>query len=317
MRGRPHAAVSPDVSARTPRSPSAIRRANALVNGVVASAAVVVVVSAWILAGLGGWDYYTTPIRVRGYHPAHPVLRPSGAAGLTFGMAGAALMLAPFGYMLLKRVPRLRAGTTLRPWLEFHIFCGIVGPALVTYHTSFKFNGLVSVAYWSMVLVALSGFVGRYLYVRIPRTIRGVEMSERELADRAADLKDELIDSTPPELVDRVEAAETELSSPETWAGVAGFLLGGLRLRRRLDGLGAELRAAGAGEDRAGAVIGILAERGQLARRLRHLRITKRLFDLWHVFHLPLVYVMFVIVSLHVALALYLGYGPSSWRWVE
>ena len=39
-----------------------------------------------------------------------------------------------------------------------HLFCGVVGPVLVTFHTSFKFNGLVSVAYWSMVIVMLSGF---------------------------------------------------------------------------------------------------------------------------------------------------------------
>ena len=54
-------------------------------------------------------------------------------------------------------------------WLEVHIFCGIVGPVLVTFHTSFKFNGIISVAYWSMMAVMLSGFVGRYLYVRIPK----------------------------------------------------------------------------------------------------------------------------------------------------
>ena len=68
---------------------------------------------------------------------------------------------------------RLRDAGRMKTWLEVHVFCGIVGPVLVTFHTSFKFNGIVSVAYWSMVAVVLSGFVGRYLYVRIPRSIRG------------------------------------------------------------------------------------------------------------------------------------------------
>ena len=67
----------------------------------------------------------------------------------------------------------------MKTWLEVHIFCGIVGPVLVTFHTSFKFNGIVSVAYWSMVAVVLSGFVGRYLYVRIPRSLRGIELTQR------------------------------------------------------------------------------------------------------------------------------------------
>lgn len=292
-------------------------QARALMTGVATAALAVAALSVWVLVGLDGWDYYTTPIRIRGYHTAHPVLRPSGAAGLTFGMTGAALMLAPFAYMLLKRIPRLRAGASMRSWLEFHIFCGITGPVLVTYHTSFKFNGLVSVAYWSMVLVALSGFVGRYLYVRIPRTIRGAELTEGELAERAADLKEELLDGAAATSLERLEAFESEAASPEAWAGVVGFLFGGILLARRLRALERDLVQGGASDEQVRAAVQIMAERGQIARRLRHLRTTKKLFDLWHVFHLPLVYVMFAIVSMHVALALYLGYGPYLWRAVE
>ena len=33
---------------------------------------------------------------------------------------------------------------------------------------------------------------------------------------------------------------------------------------------------------------------------------------LWHVFHKPLVYVMFVIAAVHVVVALYFGYSPGS-----
>jgi cytochrome b561 len=51
----------------------------------------------------------------------------------------------------------------------------------------------------------------------------------------------------------------------------------------------------------------------RLQQRRHTLAATKRLFDLWHVFHLPLVWVMFAIVSLHVAVALYLGYVPFRW----
>ena len=79
-----------------------------------------------------------------------------------------------------------------KTWLEVHLFCGIVGPVLITFHTSFKFNGIVSAAYWSMVTVVLSGFIGRYLYVRIPRSIRGNELTRAELDARADELKDEL-----------------------------------------------------------------------------------------------------------------------------
>jgi hypothetical protein len=48
-------------------------------------------------------------------------------------------------------------------------------------------------------------------------------------------------------------------------------------------------------------------------RRREYLQRTKRAFALWHVFHLPLVYVMPVIVTVHVGLARYMGYVPFQW----
>ncbi len=284
-------------------------------NGVILSAVVALLVSAWILIGLDGWHYYSTPIRVRGYHPLHALLRPSGAIGRVLGIVGAILMLVPFGYMLLKRSRRLRGIGSLKTWLEIHIFCGIVGPVLVTYHTAFKFNGLVSVAYWSMMIVAFSGFVGRYLYVRIPRTIRGVEVSEGELSERAGDLKESLAWLIPPSLMDRFEQFEREserhgVARPT----VTGYFFGGWQLQRRLTKLRSELLTADDGATKAlSEAIDLVTERAYLTRRLAYLRTTKKLFDLWHVFHLPLVYVMFVIVTAHVAVAVYMGYGPHLW----
>ena len=46
-----------------------------------------------------------------------------------------------------------------------------------------------------------------------------------------------------------------------------------------------------------------------MRRRLAHLHRTRRLFAVWHVFHQPLVYAMFVIVAIHVTIALYFGYA--------
>ncbi len=46
-----------------------------------------------------------------------------------------------------------------------------------------------------------------------------------------------------------------------------------------------------------------------LARRIAHLHRTRQLFGLWHLFHRPLVYVMFILVALHIGVAFYLGYA--------
>ena len=101
------------------------------------------------------------------------------------GIGGWLMMLMPVVYVGAQARGWMRNLGSLRLWLEAHIFCGIVGPVLVTFHTAFKFNGLVSVAYWSMIAVALSGFVGRYLYVRIPAAHPGRRvLPRREVVDR-------------------------------------------------------------------------------------------------------------------------------------
>ena len=116
-------------------------------------------VTAWTLLMLGGNDYYATPLSTRGYASAHRLLKPSGPIGQSFGLAGTILILVPFAYMARKRLARAKAFGTAKAWLEVHLFCGVVGPVLVTLHTTFKFNGIISAAYWSMVVVMLSGFV--------------------------------------------------------------------------------------------------------------------------------------------------------------
>jgi hypothetical protein len=61
-------------------------------------------------------------------------------------------------------------------WLQFHIFTGLVGPFMVLLHTSWKFNGLAGVTTLFTVIIVVSGFIGRYIFTRIPRTMDGLEI---------------------------------------------------------------------------------------------------------------------------------------------
>lgn len=160
-------------------------QASSLLNAVALAFLAGALVAIWILFFEGGWQYYTTPLRVRAYSQFHGLLRPSGLVGNLLGIVGTLFMFSTLFYVARKRIKRLSKVGRMKGWLEFHIFCGIFGPILITFHTSFKFNGIISVAYWSMVLVVLSGFFGRYLFVRIPKTIRGQELSRAEIEERA------------------------------------------------------------------------------------------------------------------------------------
>ena len=268
----------------------------------------------YVLIGLNGREYYGTPLETRAYAEQHFLLRPSGPIGQTLGMVGALMMLVPFLYMARKKIPGLRSIGTLRGWLEVHLFCGVTGPVLVTLHTSFKFNGIISAAYWSMVTVMLSGFIGRYLFVRIPRSIRGTELTRGELDARAESLRVQLAESVQSmELLRRVDAFEQDVVPDSAHLSVWNLFVGEFGLKRRLRRFQRELVAGGLSEGLALEVVALTAERATVLRRVAYLQKTKTLFGLWHVFHLPLVYLLLVILIVHVGITLYLGYIPFRW----
>jgi len=96
--------------------------------------------------------------------------------GHGIGIVGFVLMLMTETlYSLRKRSRSVRWGR-MSSWLQFHIFTGLVGPYMVLLHTSWKFNGLAGVTTLFTVVIVISGFIGRYIYTRIPRTMDGLEI---------------------------------------------------------------------------------------------------------------------------------------------
>lgn len=291
--------------------PSAWFPMRALSGSLLLATLAIVVAASVILGALDGWGYYTTPLRVRGYSRPHAMLRPSGSLGHVLGVAGGVLMLAMQLYTVRKKRPKARWPGSLPFWLEFHIFCGLLGPALITFHTSFKFNGVVAVAYWSMALVMASGFVGRYLFVRIPKTIRGTELTLEELVERSRDLRQEVVAyELPVPLLRHIEAFEaSELPSwaqAPTWRGL---LFGELALRLHFASLRRVVRRSEVAPEVLHPALSIVHERALLLRRIAYLKKTRKLFDLWHVLHKPLAYLMLMIVAVHIATTIYFGYA--------
>lgn len=127
------------------------------------------------------WTAFLAGILITGLYGAVLfVTRKVPAAGEFFGHAlgifGFILMLmTELLYSLRKRSRSARWGR-MSDWLQFHIFTGLVGPYLVLLHTSWKFNGLAGVTTLFTVVIVLSGFIGRYIYTRIPRTLDGLEI---------------------------------------------------------------------------------------------------------------------------------------------
>lgn len=139
-----------------------------------------------------GRTYYSLPIEERFFDPMYEMLKPSGHLGHGFGTIGTLMILIGlFSYMARKHLRIFWSWGLLKHWLEFHIFLCTLGTLLVVFHTTFKFGGLVSIGFWSLIIVWMSGLIGRFIYIQIPRSIEGRMLSLIEVQERIENLEAE------------------------------------------------------------------------------------------------------------------------------
>ncbi len=193
-----------------------------------------------------GSEYYRLPRIDRPHHALHAEWKPSGGIGHGVGIVGSLLMVTLLLYSARKRLRALQSWGNIRYWLNYHIWMGVTGPLLVIFHTSFKLGGIVAVSFWSMIGVALSGVIGRYIYSQIPHSLSGQELSARELdeLDRAmlAELEEKY----------RVDAATLTLIQTASstggrplrhgWAGLWDWFLEDIALPGKLQRIRQRLR---------------------------------------------------------------------------
>ncbi|MEZ4875726.1 MAG: hypothetical protein R2793_09835 [Flavobacteriaceae bacterium] len=257
--------------------------------------AITVLVTAYL--SYVGYSYYHTPLHERFYHPQHDWFKPSGAFGHGIGILGTLMILFGVGiYIARKRYNFLARFIRLKYLLEFHIFLCFLGPILILFHTAFKFGGIISVAFWSMVAVVLSGVIGRFIYIQIPRTIEGRELSLQEVKALKTDLSEVLnekfkLDKPTIQLFisfTKEEAQQVERPS-------VGKLKKALREQQ-----------VPVGEQKN--ILKMVKHEKLLSKRISRLQTMQKLFKYWHVVHLPFALIMLVIVIIHVAVTLAFGY---------
>jgi len=272
------------------------------------------VCTGWIISeGIG---YYRLPLIERPHAEQHEQWKPGGTIGHGLGIVGSGMMMLMFFYSARKRgFLGLRFGH-IRQWLNVHIFLGIVGPLLVTLHTAFKFGGIVAVSFWSMVAVALSGFVGRYLYVQIPRTLSGEELTSREMKDRSRELYDLLASYDLDAGLLECVRGYTEPKIARTFgifSVLPGIMINDLLRPLRRHRLKTMLRESlkHLDADRRARLLDVINRRALLLRKIELLFTIQQIFHVWHVVHKPFATVMLVIMLVHVSVAVLFGY-----RWI-
>ncbi|MBZ5636909.1 MAG: hypothetical protein LAO55_27615 [Acidobacteriia bacterium] len=284
---------------------------------ILAAASLIVALSIW------GFDYYRLDLAGRAESPLHPMLRPSGSVGLRLGMLGIALYAVLFLYPIRKRWRWLGSIGKTRHWLDFHVLVGITAPILITFHASFKLRGLAGMAYWIMMAVALSGFIGRYMYAQIPRSLNADQIAFGELEQQAANLALELERQElfrPEEVAPLLNVPSAKEIRAMPLVKVLAtlirldlsrpFLVS--RLRRRVLG-GSEILTTLGGFRRSShydleTVIASVRRQSWLRTKMAFLERTHQVFHLWHVVHRPFSYSFAALVVVHVTVVLMMGY---------
>jgi hypothetical protein len=275
-----------------------------------------------VIAGYG-WNYYTLSAAQRPFSPKHQLLRPSGTIGIKLGMVGVLMFFLIYLYPLRKKWGWLGRQGNSRHWLDFHIVLGTAAPIIIAFHSSFKFGNIAGMAFWSMLMVTLSGFVGRYLYSHIPRSLNAAELSMKEIKEKEEALRRELEEQkrTFGFTVDALAELPTpaELAKTPIMASLLSMFL--IDFKRPFKASLVRLRSAGFGawvfscfglfstrDQKLERAIRVAQKQASLSQSIVFLGRTQRIFQLWHVIHRPFSYAFAILAIIHIGLALFMGY---------
>lgn len=285
---------------------------------------------AWMLAlavilviGGYGFDYYALGAAQRPFSPKHELLRPSGSVGIKLGMLGVLMFFLIYLYPLRKKWGWLGRQGNSRHWLDFHIVLGTAAPIIIAFHSSFKFGNIAGMAFWSMLMVTLSGFVGRYLYSQIPRSLNAAELSMKEIHDKEEALKKELEEQRATfgfsvDALYQLPSAAEVARTPAVASVLSMFLID---FRRPFRTSYVRLQQAGFGawvfslfgllptrDQKLERALRVAQKQASLSKSILFLSRTQQVFQLWHVVHRPFSYAFAILAILHIGIALFMGY---------
>ena len=237
--------------------------------------------------------------------------------GYWLGVAGGCMMLLLFSYPLRKHFRFAQNWGRVKWWFLVHMLLGVGGPLLILLHSTFRIGSLnAGVALYSMIIVALSGVVGRFIYARVHRGLRGEQVGFKELQSRAKfdqdDARSRLAFAPKVESLLR-NFEEAELKAKASWLTyfrqvfwlplklwlVYWRCVNGIRKPiRRLATHGKWSRQDLVRRERASRKL----VRRYLTAVVRVAQYTayERLFSLWHVVHVPFVYLLVISAIVHV-----------------
>lgn len=231
-------------------------------------------------------------------------ISPKAGAPISYflGWLGLSFILMTNGYILRRRVRWAQNWGSMRGWLDFHIFCGMIGPTLILFHANFHSRGLVSLTYWSMIIVAVSGLVGRYFYIKV---VTEEKDSDRRVLHYLQKINT-YAESVSTQERARIEASKSKalnfMGVPLKYQSLTPSALQALQYS-----LWGDLRSlffkSQFRVETSGALRSDLLKWAYFLRKKHYLRPFQMLLGYWHAFHLPFAILMYVTVLFHIVAA--------------
>jgi len=260
----------------------------------------------FVLVGLSIWVAYK--VATEKYYT------PRSDLGWYLGVVGSVMMLLMLAYPLRKHVGFMRRWGALKNWFRLHMIMGIVGPTLVLFHSTFHLRSTnATIALFSMLGVVISGIIGRFIYTKIHYGLYGrratLEKIQVEFAGHSNDAKSRL--HFAPRVEQWLQSFERDskqldrsftshLFSPLT-IGSKRIILA-FRCARELRKI---LKTERHPEFRGGASEAIQLASSYLreCQRVAQFSTFERFFSLWHVLHVPLIYILAACTIFHIVAA--------------
>jgi len=228
--------------------------------------------------------------------------------GYAFGITGSVMMLLLLLYPARKYWKPMRNAFKVHHWFRIHMIFGVLGPSLILLHCNFNMGSLNSnIALYSMLLVAGSGLVGRYVYQKIHRGLYGEQIAFSDLNDDYQLSKKNF--STHEFLTKDYEISLTKIEAQLTQRKVS--LLTSISAKRTVKIIQKNSikllkktihSAQMVGEHEQLLIKNFDAWNAGLLKliKMANYALYNRLFSLWHVFHLPLFFMMIITAIVHV-----------------
>jgi hypothetical protein len=252
------------------------------------------------------------------YLKKYEIFVPSEGVGYKLGIAGGCTMLLLLLYPMVKRTRLLGGVTKAAFWFKWHMVLGVVGPVMIFYHSNFSTGATNSnIALGCMILVAGSGVAGRYVYAKVHNGVHGARLDVGSLLAKATRLMQGMeadVGGSSSE-VTKALADFSESALPKSSSLFKNFVNAmtlPVRTQFARGRIMSEVRGAilsnGAKQKWSRA-----QERNHLNMARQHvseflgavsraaqLTFWERIFSLWHLFHVPLFFLLLVSGVIHV-----------------